>query len=200
MGIGEIVNWFFGIVGVVGVLLTVYYENKTRKLERLNKSLSWSELQAGTHDLTKQFRGSFQPEVILSPNLRGGILSHLIMDSYDYHIPVFIGQIFWRKLEGEIPSIPDHFQIQTGKWMLYIPKSLMEFSDKKLLIVDDFAMSGDTLASVKQVLVENGFDENKIKTVSLVTTKVAIQNSKASDYFWKAAEDDDFYFPWGKAR
>lgn len=200
MSVSEIMSWLFGIIGVVGVGLTIYYESKSRKLEKLNKSLSWAELQAGTHDLCKQFRGNFKPEVILTPNLRGGIISHLVMDNYDYHIPVFVGQIFWRKLGGEITRIPNHFEIETGKWILYIPEALLEFKDKRLLIVDDFAMSGDTLANVKQLLISKGFNPELIKTVSLVTTKVAIQNNKAADYYWKASEDDSFFFPWGKAR
>lgn len=195
-----IINTIFGIFGMLGVVLTVYYENKAKKAERLNKSLDWSELQAGTTDLCKKIRNEFQPEVILTPNLRGGIISHLIIDHFDKHIPVFVGQIFWKRLNGSIPTVPNHFVIQTGKWQLYIPESVIHFKESRLLIVDDFAMSGDTVASVKQVLVDNGYNADLIKTVSLVTTKVAIQNSKATDYYWKVSENDDFYFPWGKAR
>lgn len=200
----EIMNWMFGLIGVVtgvfGIIYTWYLNKKSKELEKMNRSLSWAELQGGTYDLWKQFKGDYEPEVILAPNLRGGIIGHMIMDQYDTHIPVFVGLIFWRQNNGEIPPLPNHFEIRTGKWMLYIPKAIMDFKDKRLLIVDDFAMSGDTLAGVKQTLVDAGFNPDLIKTASLVTTKVAVANNKSADYKWKEAEDNNFYFPWGKAR
>jgi hypothetical protein len=61
-------------------------------------------------------------------------------------------------------------------------------------------MSGDFLDSLKQVLVDSGVSNDRIRSVSIATTKIAVKNHKAPDYFWWHAEDDDFFFPWGKAR
>jgi len=195
------------LIGLLGIILSFIFHTKARKAEKEtieaikeNKSLSWSELQAGSSDLCKKFRKDFTPDIILTPNLRGGIISELIKDQFEKHIPVFTGQIFWKKTSVHTPEIPDNFQIKTGKWILYIPQSICAFKESKLLIVDDFAMSGDTLWGIKEKLIDHGFREENIKTVSLVTTKVAIDNSKEPDYFWRVNESSDFYFPWGKAK
>jgi hypoxanthine phosphoribosyltransferase len=195
-----IMNWVFGIFGFAGTIFSIISERARKKAEKLSKSLSWSELQAGTNDLCKKVRRDFQPDVILTPNLRGGIIAELINDQFDRHIPVFVGQIFWKGLGGEIKPIPNHIEIKTGKWMLYIPEGVVEYKDLRLLIVDDFSMSGDTVSKVKNQLVARGFNPDLIKTASLFTTKVAIQNNKTTDYYWKVSEDDSFYFPWGKAK
>jgi hypothetical protein len=61
-------------------------------------------------------------------------------------------------------------------------------------------MSGDFLEKLRTRLVEEGVDPARIKSASIAVTKVAIKNKKAPDYYWWEAADDDFYFPWGKAR
>ena len=195
-----LMNWVFGIFGVGGTLFSLITEWRRRKTERENKSLSWEELMAGTTDLFKDIRSNFDPEVILTPNLRGGIIAHLIIDQFDRHIPAFVGQIFWKKSGGEVKPIPSHFKIATGKWELFIPEAIIEFKDSRLLIVDDFSMSGDTLANVKDELILRGFNPELIKTASLVTTKVAVDNNKSTDFRWRVNENNDFYFPWGKAK
>ncbi|KIL37085.1 hypothetical protein SD71_03720 [Cohnella kolymensis] len=194
-------NWLFGVIGVFGVVLSIHYEQKSKKLERLKKTLTWTELQAGTNDVCKDLKRKYQFDLILTPNLRGGIIAELVADHFDRHIPIFVGQIFWKELAGEIPTIPQHFMCVTGKWVIYIPESIVAFKDRKLLIVDDFAMSGDTVLGIKEKLAARGFDLNNIKTFSLITTPIAVKSNKAPEFYWKkSADDDSFYFPWGKAR
>ncbi|WP_409344265.1 phosphoribosyltransferase family protein [Paenibacillus sp. MBLB4367] len=201
MDVNGIMNWFFGIVGVVGAVASYNSEHKRKKEEKMRKTLTWAELQAGTNDICKELRRKqFEFDVILTPNLRGGIISELIKDHFDRHIPVFVGQIFWREMDGDIPVIPEHFPIETGKWMLYLPDAVANFKDSRLLIVDDFAMSGDTVFNIKKELVARGFQPKNIGTFSLITTPIAKANNKAPDFHWRTSEDNSFYFPWGKAK
>lgn len=196
----NLLTWVFGIISIIGVYLTIYYGRKSIQLERARKKLEWSELQSGTSDLGKKVRNEYNPDIILTPGLRGGIIAKLILNVFDTNIPTFVGISFWKNNQGGITQIKDYFRIETKKWDVYIPNGVLEFTDKRVLIIDDFAMSGDFIDRLKDLLVSKGFTQANIKTLSVATTKVAISNHKAPDYYWLKTEDDDFYFPWGKAK
>ncbi|WP_146231451.1 hypothetical protein [Lentzea atacamensis] len=68
-----------------------------------------------------------------------------------------------------------------------------------VLIVDDFVMPGDFLDSLKQELVAAGPSEDRIRSAAVAVTKISVNNHKALDCYWWLAEDDRFFFPWGKA-
>ncbi|OKH81353.1 hypothetical protein EB75_17110 [Mycobacterium sp. ST-F2] len=61
-------------------------------------------------------------------------------------------------------------------------------------------MSGDFLDSLIEALLRLDVKPDRIRSAAIAATKVAVKNHKAPDYYWWLAEDDDFYFPWGKAR
>jgi hypoxanthine phosphoribosyltransferase len=53
----------------------------------------------------------------------------------------------------------------------FLPEGLRGLKEKRVLLVDDFAMSGDGLLRVKNQLLEYGFAADSIRTGSVVATK-----------------------------
>ncbi|MBE0670104.1 MAG: hypothetical protein IH588_05920 [Anaerolineales bacterium] len=195
-------DYFFIITTVIGIVLTIYYGKKSLELEKSKKKLEFSDFLSCANDLgakIKQKKG-FRPDLVFTPGLRGGTFAHLLLKEFDYDLPVFVGVSSWKSDKGSKNHINGFFLIETSKWFMHVPESTLDWKDKKMLIVDDFAMSGDFLAKAKDFFISHGFREENIKTLCIVTTKVAIKNHKSPDYYWMETLDDNFYFPWGKAR
>lgn len=188
------------LVGLIGVLMTIYYARKAEELNRKRKRLEWPDIQAAANDLGQRIKRDFSPAVIVTPGLTGATFSNLLSEEFSGQPPVFVGTRTWK--ESPYSAIPDHgvFAIETTKWFVTIPDAIFEYCDGTVLIVDDFVMSGDFLEILKGKLIASGFRPNQIKSTSIAVTKVAIKNHKSPDYYWWVADDDDFFFPWGKAR
>lgn len=75
----------------------------------------------------------------------------------------------------------------------------MAYNTNNLLIVDDFAMSGEYLEKLKECLIhELGFQPSKIRTLCLATTQVAVNNNTAPNYSWRISDSAIVYLPWGR--
>lgn len=196
----NIVSWFFGLTTVVGLVLTIYYNHKSARLEIARKKIGWADLQSCANDLGSEIKKSFQPDVMFTPGLRGATFANLLVEEFEKDMPVLVGVTSWKTKPGAVSACPTFLSIATNKWYIHIPECLMSFKGCRVLIVDDFAMSGDFLEQVKKLLISHGFEDKNIKTVCMATTKVAEHNHKAPDYSWMQVADDDFYFPWGKAK
>lgn len=196
----DFLSWFFGGTTVVGLLSTIYYGRKSNQLEIARKKIEWADMQSCASDMGSEIKKSFLPEVIYAPNLRAATFANLLSDELDRPIPVFVGIVSSKAGRRAIPALQTCIAIETSKLFVLIPDSLLQFKDQSLLIVDDFSMSGDTLEKLKQMLIANGFVAEKIKTACMATTRVAVHSHKGPDFFWMQTPDDNFYFPWGKAK
>lgn len=196
--------WFniaFGTISAVGVVLTIYFGIKSSVLERQKKTLTWPQLQliadATCFNLKKD---GFIPDLILAPGSRGAILAELILNKFNRNIPAIVGISFMEFTTRVMPSIKDYFAFNIGKgWNIYIPNALNEFKDKKVLIVDDFCLTGEFFESLKAFMVKQGFKTENIKVFCAVITQVTKAVDRAPDYYHLITDDDNFYFPWGKA-
>jgi hypoxanthine phosphoribosyltransferase len=196
----DILTWFFGITTIVGTACSVYYGRKSSQLEKEQKKLDWADLQAAANDLGATIKTGFEPEVMLTPGLRGATFTNLLASEFAKEIPVFVGISSWKAKSDAISACDKFFKVETNKWFVHIPDFISNYKDKRMLLVDDFAMSGDFLEKLKDALMQHGFSKDRIKSVCIATTKVAIDNHKAPDYFWMQTKDNSFYFPWGRAR
>ena len=200
-GIIELLSFLFGIVGTsVGVYSAVQqriYRKKSREL----KAVTWSDIQSATKTFWKKLHHEkFEPTFIITPGPKGGIIAQLISDFYEKEIPIYSGFIEKRG-KGQVEDDND-LTLTTTKWRVHMPIYLKTYEPKdkaKLLIVDDFVMSGDFLDNLKNMLVELGYLEQNIHSCAIAVTKVAMDANKAPDYHLKVVDDKDFDFPWGKA-
>jgi len=188
------------VITIVSLALTVYYGQKSSRLERQKKKLEWADLQAAATDMGRKIKASFTPVAILTPGLRGATFANLLQNEFSRQVPVFVGVSTWK----EDPHAPlpesDSIAIETQRWEVAIPLAASRFPDGDILLLDDFVMSGDFMERLKKELVNAGVASERIHSAAVVVTKVAMKNRKAPDFYWMVAEDDDFFFPWGKAR
>ncbi|HEV3260743.1 MAG TPA: hypothetical protein VG013_28070 [Gemmataceae bacterium] len=78
-------------------------------------------------------------------------------------------------------SIPGFLALCGTKATAFLPEGLRDLKDKRVLLLDDFVMSGDGLLRVKNQLLEYGFAADGIRSGSVVATKVSIANKKGPD-------------------
>ncbi|MCX4363070.1 MAG: hypothetical protein OSJ74_06790 [Clostridia bacterium] len=195
--ISEIIGVIGALLGAWGVVLTIISNRKNRKL----KTVTWSDIQSATKFFwSKLNHEKFIPTFIITPGQKGGIIAQLISDFYDEKIPILSG--FLENKDNKKVEDNGYLTLSTTKWHVHIPIVLKTCENKKnikLLIVDDFVMSGDFLYKLKKELLELGYIEQNIYSCAIAVTKVAIDAKKSPNYHWKVVEDKDFYFPWGKA-
>ena len=198
----DVLGWLFGLISVVGTLSTIHYGRKSYALEQSRRKLDWDEFQASAQDLARQVvQTKFQPDVLYTPGLPGATFANLLRQQLPGCPPVFVGLNVWKAAAGSQPSaISGFWVLETSKWFVYVPEELASGKYERILIVDSFALSGDFLRTVKEKLVERGVLREQIKTLAVVTTKVALESFKGPDLFWMEVPDSSFYFPWGKAQ
>lgn len=188
---------------IISFIYAIYCSYRLKKKEKEQKSITWEDVNIATKDLVKKIEKEFQPDVIYIPNVKSGLIVHFAKDYFSEYIPVILGQTILKKQypkssTEKIENQDDYLYFETNKWYAYIPKSLLPFKHKNLLIIDDFAMSGDFLEKLVNQLIDNGFAKNKIITSCLATTEVAIANKKSPTFYWKKFSTIDIYMPWGK--
>jgi hypoxanthine phosphoribosyltransferase len=197
----DYLNLTFGVVSIISFGATIYYGKKSSKLEKERKKLDWADLQSCANDLGKDLKKTkFKPDIIFTPGLRGATFANLLQNEISGEIPVFVGISFWKEKIKNINSFENYEMIETSKWFILIPKLIMSQKNKKILIVDDYAMSGDFLQNVIKLVTNEGINKKNVKSMTIATTKVAIENHKEPDYYWMTTHDSNFYFPWGKAK
>jgi hypoxanthine phosphoribosyltransferase len=188
------------ILGIAGIAATVFFERKSAKSERLRKRLEWADVQAAANDLAQQIKRDCTPAAIVTPGTRGATFANLLASEFVGQPPVYVGISTWKDAEHAEILADDWFELQTKKWIVRIPKTPSLYKEGTILIVDDFVMSGDFLDLLKTTFAGTDLSADRIRSVSIAATKVAVKNHKAPDYYWWLAENDDFFFPWGKAR
>lgn len=195
----SLVTIALSITSVAGVIATFYYGIKSTRLERQKKQLDYADLQTCANDLGMKIQKVVQPQVCFTPGLNGATFANLLVAEFRDWVPVFVGNTFPIDARSDHPVAGTICQISTSRWRVHIPEELLEYTDCSILIIDDFAFSGDFLLRLKNFLLESGFQEDKVRSVCVATTKVAERSGKAPDFYWRLADNDDFYFPWGRA-
>ena len=188
------------VIGVVGLVLTIYYARKAEQLNLAKKRLDWADLQNAANDLGRQIRREFPPSAIVTPGLAGATFGNLLATEFQNQPPVFVGTRTWREDPHNPVKSDGSFYFTTSKWIVTIPKAVLNYKDGNILIIDDFVMSGDFLAKLRERLIESGVPADRIRAASVAVTRVACKNHKAPEYYWWLADNDDFYFPWGRAK
>jgi hypoxanthine phosphoribosyltransferase len=195
------INVISSIVSVIGVVLTIYFGFKALRLEREKNNLSWPQLQL-IADATcfKLKRDDFVPDLIIAPGLRGAILAELIVNKFNRNILAITGISFMEFTKKPMPIINGYIAFPIGKcWNIYIPSAINEFKNGKILIVDDFCLTGEFFQVLRTYLVGLGFNNDNIKVFCPVITKVTKVAGRSPEYYNVVTDDDNFYFPWGKA-
>ncbi len=109
---------------------------------------------------------SFDPEVMVCFDSRGGLWAEMFFSRLTYRIPVIVG--FRLKRDGPRKSdmvFRDCDLIQTERWDLYLPPAVTSLPrNTKVLFVDDYSHIGDSSFRFKSHLPE------AVKTLTLITS------------------------------
>jgi hypoxanthine phosphoribosyltransferase len=191
-------NVILGLTTVFGFGLAVWQAMRAEQLNKRQRDLDWPRFRNATSDLARSIdRSGFMPDFILSISDRGAIVGNLVARELRRQIPIItVGYLD----QADKVSIPGFLTLCGTKATTFLPEGLRDLKDKKVLLLDDFVMSGDGLLRVKNQPLEYGFAAECIRSGSVVTTKVSIANRKGPDFFAREAWDFDFFFPWGRAK
>lgn len=196
---------FFTFFGLVVAIISAHLGYKSYKDSVKKNDISWDELKKESRNLKFDI-DSYGPDIIFAPCKRGATIVNLMYD-VDENIMTYIGIRIEKKgkqKDGQgrplINLIDKDRIVKTNKYCHCIPKDLLEIENKKefnLLIVDDFAKTGDSLENIVNFLKSKGFEN--IKSAAMVCSKTAIKGNKSPDYYRKEIDSTEFDFPWGKA-
>jgi hypoxanthine phosphoribosyltransferase len=201
--VGLIVGVISGIFGAAGIFLAIQTKKESKELKRAPVSLSWFDVPNAAKHLAKEVRrAEFSPDVIFTPDIKGGIIAQMVEEDLvkqDNRIPTLVGIVVakgGRKIsDSDSPESFVHFS--TDNWELYVPKELFSDVNRKILIIDDFCMTGNLLYTLRANLVGQGVPKDNIKIACVVTTKIARETRNLPNYFWKETTESFHYFPWG---
>jgi len=194
-----------GLAGVVlacvGVGVSVHYARKADTADKSRRRLEWSDLQVAAHEMGVAVKKAIgEPVALLTPGLTGATFANLLVEEFPSAPPVYVGVRIWKRDSAGAALCEDSFEIETERWVVSVPLAPLRHEGGHILVVDDFVMSGDFLQSVKKALLERGLSVDRVYSVSIAATRVAVDNRKGPDSYWWLADNGEFYFPWGKAR
>jgi len=194
-----IVSLILGIIGVLGVIGTFYYGIKSKQLLKSKNRYSWTDIHEACRELGVYIKRKIKPDIILCFSGPSGIVTNLIVESTNYFIPVYtitlkkIGK--GKQIQNDLPGLTT---VTTSRWRLYLPDNLSNMLIKKICIIDDAVISGDSINSIKESLVQVGFKKENIWTCSIICTTVAQLAKKCPDKYIYLTDQTSFYMPWGK--
>lgn len=179
--------------------LTLFFGLENKRLNEEKRRINWEDLLSLTKELKQKIYKKYEPEIFFSPCRRGATIANLMFLAND-NISLYVGIREDLREKKKLKFQPKGYEIipQTGKYNHYIPKSLLEETKSNLLILDDFTDTGDSLKSIVDFLLTKGFDENRIKTATVVCSETAHRGGKNPN-FDSITMPPDFYFPWGRA-
>lgn len=185
----------------ISILSILFAINAKRK----SQYHTWEKLRKYAKRIAQKVaQDNFIPDVIFTPSAVCSSIAFLVAEKIDVTLPIFVG--LREDWQGEGKYLIDIRKYDckmttadTNKWRHYIPHTLCKMTDKRILIVDDFVMTGSSLDGIKKQLVACGFDRDNIKTATLLCTQAALNNKTNSDYYLDITDDLDHKFPWGIA-
>jgi hypoxanthine phosphoribosyltransferase len=195
----EVVTVFSAIIAAGSILLTIYYQRKSRALYKERFRYSWADIEHGLLSLLRQLQTqSFGTQVIVTISGAGSIVGNLAMVMMDRQLPLYTVML-------EDPHHPwgvrpqDHEMYSSARWVLHIPKSILgEDNDKNILIIDDTCVTGTTTGIICDYLRNAGF--RSIKCISLLRVQPVVDLARNPDLFYFQTPNTEFYYPWGKGK
>ena len=192
-------NILLGFTTLLGFGLALWQTVRFEQLNRRQRDFDWPRFRNAAADLGRAVRRSgFGPDYLLAMSERGAIVANLVMLELRRRVPVITLAYLFRPDENLI-NLPGFVTLRLSKNTAFLPEKIGELRDHRVLIVDDLAMSGEAVATVRRALESQGFAPDKIRSATIVVTKVANAGNKGPDFFAHEVSDVDFNFPWGPA-
>lgn len=189
-------GWIIGIILSVASLLFAYYSH--RAAERKKKMIDWSEIQKASVDVKNKIVADGGADVFLAIDARSAIFAYKIEEIMPSSVPSLVGFCFAKSHIEKDTMFDGHIRVDGASWSYFIPENLRLYSKSKIVVFDDFAITGRTFARLVKSLLELGFKRENIKTASIACTTTAIQSRENPDYYFLPMEMNEAILPWGK--
>lgn len=186
------------VIGIAGFLYAVV-ANKRRRKERLHRQqrFEWNHIYQGVRQICRDLlKSGFRPELLIGVPGAGLIITELTVIELGDVLPVYIIQQLPKSSIEDFP-LASGASFNTEKWKYWIPSEILALKDKKVLVIDDYAPSGDTLTFLKKELIKQGFKKDNIRTAVLVAPESLRETNKAPDIIWFWVDSTHVYMPWG---
>jgi len=206
----------FGIVGLAYAWVTnqqkkeltqlnARLETQQNELKGLNnrlwmqlKTITLDDIQIFAEDVTNHFKG-WRPDVIYCPDLRGGFVAFFVAKQMNLQVPILTGYIFQKDQPIPNVNIDNYYQdLSTPRYHIMLEKYIFKYAAKTVLIIDEIAVTGEAIHAIKQVLIDNNFAENAIKSCVVIASLAAEKSGRKPDFAWRTVEGSDVVFPWGR--
>lgn len=187
-----------GSTTVIGFGLAIWQALRAEQLNRRQRDLDWPRFRSATSDLARAIdRSDFAPDVILALSDRGAIVAHLVARELRRQPPIVT--VAYLSGPSTTSDLPGYTTLRGSKATTFLPEKIGDLRTQRILLLDDFVMSGDGLARIQETLHAHGFEQDRIRTGAVVSTRLSIANKKGPDFYAREVRDFDFYFPWGRA-
>ena len=200
MALEALVSIISSLFGIVGTVSSFHFQKKSKNVEKRLNRFTWHDIESGVNVLNKKISSNFEPEIVLCASTgAAGIVANLYFLLTDKYIPVIYGSSKKIGTEFTVPVEKNRkFSYKTGKCEVYVSDELDKYKDKKILIIEDIVLSGDSLEKEKELLINCGYKPDNIRSAALFVSNIAVCSNKQPDYYWFELDKlSKYYYPWG---
>lgn len=199
--IEAIVSIIASLFGIVGTLSSFYFQKKSKKLKRKLNKFSWEDINLGVSVLSRKISEEFEPEVVLCASTgAAGLVANLYFLESDKYIPVIYGSSkkIGTQFTAPIEKNRAYFYV-TKRCEVYVSNEIEKYKDKKILIIEDIVLTGDSLVEEKKMLLDCGYKQENIRSAALFVSNIAVDTEKKPDFYWFELDGlSKYYYPWGR--
>ncbi len=194
MGIIGILSVIGGIASVLGIPSAIYFIYKKIKNR---KNISWNKImKKGITNLIKKVE-KINPDYIVTFSGRGSIVCSLVIAELDNKYPVYMC-LLKRRYNDSFLNPQNWTSFDTSKWIIFVPDEVLNYKDKKILIIDDLTNSGETIEKLTKHLVDHGISNKNLFSMALVANEEVLSRLHIPQEYWKKVETSEYNVPWGK--
>lgn len=165
-----------------------------RHFVKYRKTISWKKVKKGAKVLIEKVK-IINPDIIITFSGRGAIFANIIITELDNEYPVYTCLL--KKRYNDAFLVPQNWQaFDTTKWRVYVPNEVLEFTNKKILIIDDITRYGETINGLSDYLKNNGISSQNIYNMSLMANRDVLTSIWTPQYYWRIIDTIEFKTPW----
>lgn len=197
--------WIAIVSGIATIISTYFAFQQSRKVQVLRKQkhkLTWDDMEIGINHLFKNIENDFKADVVVCLSERGTAIVTMGFAIFGRNLPIVTA--FWQDPQKKPLDLSNmgFLELKSRKRSFYLPDTVLKFTEKRILIIDDWAFSGESMKCIHDILRQHKVPEENMMFAALVTSpaaKAAIEPIVNKFHFYFEFPDSDFYFPWGKA-
>lgn len=187
----NIVGWISTILGLPSAIYFICTKIKYRK------NISWKKImKEGIVDLIQKTE-KINPDYIITFSGRGSIVCSLVVAELENKYPVYMC-VLKKRYNKDFLNPLNWTSFDTSKWTIFVPDEVLNFKDKKILIVDDLTNSGETIEKLTEHLIESGISSQNLFSMALIANADVLSILHIPQEYWKKSKLEEYNVPWGR--